>query len=214
MNSQLRVATLRRQFESQATLINCLLRAYLQLKNFVPAAKLVTKVKFPENASNNNWARFFYYVGRIRALQLEYAEAAQFFQQSLQKAPQDSAIGFKQNVQKWIVVMSLLRGEIPERSIFRAPIHRVTLSSYLQLTHGKLLNLPSIIESCLAVRLGDIALFNKVLEKFSVAFEADETLTLIVRLRQNVIRTAIRQISLAYSRIPIKDIANKLQVPS
>jgi 26S proteasome regulatory subunit N3 len=60
--------------------------------------------------------------------------------------------------------------------------------------------------------LGDIALFNKVLEKYSSAFEVDETLTLIVRLRQNVIRTAIRQISLAYSRIPIKDIANKLQV--
>lgn len=63
-----------------------------------------------------------------------------------------------------------------------------------------------------AVRLGDIAYFNKVLEKFSGSFEADETLTLIVRLRQNVIRTAIRQISLAYSRIPIKDIARKLQV--
>lgn len=64
----------------------------------------------------------------------------------------------------------------------------------------------------LAVRLGDIALFNKVLEKYSDVFEEDETLTLIVRLRQNVIRTAIRQISLAYSRITIKDIAKKLQV--
>jgi 26S proteasome regulatory subunit N3 len=64
----------------------------------------------------------------------------------------------------------------------------------------------------LAVRLGDIALFNKVLEKFSSTFEVDETLTLIVRLRQNVIRTAIRQISVAYSRISIKDIAKKLQV--
>lgn len=55
-------------------------------------------------------------------------------------------------------------------------------------------------------------MFNKVLEKFSSTFEVDETLTLIVRLRQNVIRTAIRQISLAYSRIPIQDIAKKLQV--
>lgn len=137
LNSQLRFATLRRQYELQATLIVCLLRVYLQLKNFVPAAKLVTKIQFPESASNNNWARFFYYVGRIRALQLQYAEAAQFFQQSLQKAPQDSAIGFKQNVQKWIVVMSLLRGEIPERAIFRASIHRVTLLPYLHLTHGK-----------------------------------------------------------------------------
>lgn len=111
----------------------------MQLKNFMLAAKLVTKIQFPEAASNNNWARFFYYVGRIRALQLEYVDASEYFQLSLQKAPQDSAIGFKQNVYKWIVVMSLLRGEIPERSIFRATIHRVTLQPYLQLTHGKYL---------------------------------------------------------------------------
>ncbi|KAI6183118.1 26S proteasome non-ATPase regulatory subunit 3 [Aphelenchoides bicaudatus] len=186
LNSQLRFATLRRQYELQATLI--------------PSSSL--KCSFPETASNNNWARFFYYVGRIRALQLQYAEAAQFFQQSLQKAPQDSAIGFKQNVQKWIVVMSLLRGEIPERSIFRATVHRVTLLPYLNLTHGSLFVLATLLS------------LTKVLEKYSNAFEADETLTLIVRLRQNVIRTAIRQISLAYSRIPIKEIAAKLQLPN
>lgn len=109
----------------------------MQLKNYMPAAKLITKIQFPEMASNNNWARFFYYVGRIRALKLEYVDASEYFQWSLQKAPQDSAIGFKQNVYKWIVVMSLLRGEIPERSIFRAKIHRVTLQPYLQLTHGE-----------------------------------------------------------------------------
>ncbi|KAI6192654.1 26S proteasome non-ATPase regulatory subunit 3 [Aphelenchoides besseyi] len=200
LNSRLRFATLHHQYESQATLIVCLLRAYLLTKNLLPAAKLVTKIAFPESANNNDLARYLYYMGRIRALQLQYVDAAQYFQLSLRKAPQDSAIGFKQNVYKWVVVISLLRGEIPERAIFRTSIHRVTLAPYLQLTH--------------AVRLGDIALFNKVLEKFSGTFETDETLTLIVRLRQNVIRTAIRQISLAYSRIPIKDIARKLQLPT
>jgi len=196
----LRFATLYHQYDSQATLIVCLLRAYLLTKNLLPAAKLVTKVQFPESANNNDLARYLYYMGRIRALQLQYSDAAQFFQLSLRKAPQDSAIGFKQNVHKWVVVISLLRGEIPERAIFRASIHRITLAPYLQLTH--------------AVRLGDIALFNKVLEKFSSTFEVDETLTLIVRLRQNVIRTAIRQISVAYSRISIKDIAKKLLLPT
>jgi 26S proteasome regulatory subunit N3 len=78
-------------------------------------------IQFPESASNKNCARFFYYV-----------EASEYFQLGLQKAPQDSAIGFKQNVYKWIVVMSLLRGEIPERSIFR-----VALEPYLQLTNGE-----------------------------------------------------------------------------
>lgn len=39
-------------------------------------------------------------------------------------------------VQKWIVVISLLQGEIPERSVFRVPIHRKTLAPYLELTQG------------------------------------------------------------------------------
>lgn len=62
------------------------------------------------------------------------------------------------------------------------------------------------------MRLGNIKEFNDVLKEYSDAFNNDKTLTLIVRLRQNVIKTAIRQISLTYSRIFIKDIASKLQV--
>jgi 26S proteasome regulatory subunit N3 len=113
LNSRLRFATLYHQYDSQATLI----------------------------ANNNDLARYLYYMGRIRALQLQYGDAAQYFQLSLRKAPQDSAIGFKQNINKWVVVISLLRGEIPERAIFRASIHRVTLAPYLQLTHGSFLKL-------------------------------------------------------------------------
>lgn len=67
----------------------------------------------------------------------------------------------------------------------------------------------------LAVRLGDLLLFNKVLNKHAVhVFGPDETLTLIVRLRQNVIKTALRQISTAYSCISIKDICKKLLLNS
>ncbi|VDO24049.1 unnamed protein product [Brugia timori] len=175
LNGRLRTATLRRQYDSQAVLIVCLLRAYLLGKHYEAAAMLVSKVTFPEGASNNDLARFLYY-----------------------QAPQDAAIGFKQNVQKWIVVISLLQGEIPERSVFRVPIYRKTLAPYLELTQG-------------AVRLGDLLLFNKVLNKHAVhVFGPDETLTLIVRLRQNVIKTALRQISTAYSCISIKDICKKL----
>uniref|UniRef100_A0A915E3K4 PCI domain-containing protein n=1 Tax=Ditylenchus dipsaci TaxID=166011 RepID=A0A915E3K4_9BILA len=200
LSGRLRLATLRNQCNTQATLIVCILRSYLIMKNFSAAAKFVEKVSFPEAAHNNDVARFYYYQGRIKALQLDYPSAAQFFQLSLRKAPQDSAIGFKQNVQKWVVVVSLLQGEIPDRATFRLPIHRQTLAPYLKLAQ--------------AVRFGNIVEFNKVLEECSQAFKSDETLTLIVRLRQNVIKTAIRQISLTYSRIFIKDIAKKLQLPS
>uniref|UniRef100_A0A0N5AIS5 PCI domain-containing protein n=1 Tax=Syphacia muris TaxID=451379 RepID=A0A0N5AIS5_9BILA len=201
LNAHLRTATLRRQNDSQAVLIICLLRSYLLGKQYQAAAKLVSKVTFPEGASNNDLARFLYYQGRIKAMQLDYTAAAGYFQQAMRKAPQDSAIGFKQNVQKWVVVISLLQGEIPERSIFRQPIHRRTLAPYLELTQ--------------AVRLGDLLKFNKVLDKYAKrAFEPDETLTLIVRLRQNVIKTALRQISTAYSCISIHDIGRKLLLHS
>ena len=191
---------MRNQTDTIAILIVCLLRVFLLTKNYSAASKLLTKVSFPEAANNNDLARFLYYQGRIRAVELDYNGASQFFHQSLRKAPQDSAIGFKQNVQKWVVVIQLLLGQIPERSIFRVAAFKKPLAPYLELTH--------------AVRLGDIIQFNKVVENFKPIFTADETITLIVRLRQNVIKTAIRQISLAYSRIFVKDIAKKLGVSS
>uniref|UniRef100_A0A8R1I243 PCI domain-containing protein n=1 Tax=Caenorhabditis japonica TaxID=281687 RepID=A0A8R1I243_CAEJA len=196
LNSRLRTATLRHFNESQAVLICWLLRCYLINRQYQSAAHLVSKVAFPENATNNDLARYMYYQGRIKALQLDYNSAAGYFLQAQRKAPQEGAIGFKQTVQKWVVVIGLLQGEIPERNVFRQPIYRKCLAQYLDLTH--------------AVRLGDIAKFNHVLEQHRKVFEADDTLTLIVRLRQNVIKTAIKQISLAYSRIYIKDIAKKL----
>ena len=44
--------------------------------------------------------------------------------------------------------------------------------------------------------------------------QADHTYTLIIRLRHNVIKTAIRSISLSYSRISLADIAAKLMLDS
>ena len=42
--------------------------------------------------------------------------------------------------------------------------------------------------------------FQGVLKKYTSVFEADKTFTLIHRLHHNVVKTAIRRISLAYSR--------------
>ena len=53
---------------------------------------------FPEVASNNEWARFLFYLGRIKAIQLEYSEARKHLLQALRKAPQHTAVGFKQTV--------------------------------------------------------------------------------------------------------------------
>ena len=44
-------------------------------------------------------------------------------------------------------------------------------------------------------------------------FRADRTQNVIVRLRHNVIRTGLRRINLAYSRIGLADVAAKLGLP-
>ncbi|KAL0273592.1 UNVERIFIED_CONTAM: hypothetical protein PYX00_006227 [Menopon gallinae] len=200
LHSRLRTATLRNDYEGQAVLINCLLRNYLHYNLYDQADKLVSKSVFPETASNNEWARFLYYLGCIKAARLEYSAAHKHLVQAMRKAPQTAAVGFRQTCQKLAVTVELLLGDIPERQIFRQATLRKSLAPYFQLTQ--------------AVRLGDLHRFSEVLENFKPQFEADHTSTLIHRLRRNVIKTAIRSIGLSYVRISPADIAKKLGLDS
>merc|ERR1719305_1833180 len=61
-----------------------------------------------------------------------------------------------------------------------------------------------------AVRSGDLNAFKNVVEQHNALFKKDKTLTLINRLRYNVIKTGLRSINLSYSRISLKDISAKL----
>lgn len=77
--------------------------------------------------------------------------------QAIRKAPQHTAVGFKQTVQKLLVTVELLMGDIPERHIFRQSTMRHALAPYFQMTQ--------------AVRLGDIHRFNQVLENYGKIFQ-------------------------------------------
>uniref|UniRef100_A0A8C3L9Z3 26S proteasome non-ATPase regulatory subunit 3 n=1 Tax=Chrysolophus pictus TaxID=9089 RepID=A0A8C3L9Z3_CHRPC len=197
LHARLRTATLRHDADGQATLLNLLLRNYLHYNLYDQAEKLVSKSVFPEQANNNEWARYLYYTGRIKAIQLEYSEARRTMTNALRKAPQHTAVGFKQ-----------------------------TVSRNLPCSHGVSLCFPphpgpssfphtfSLPLSPAAVRTGNLAKFNQVLDQFGDKFQADGTYTLIIRLRHNVIKTGVRMISLSYSRISLADIAQKLQLDS
>jgi 26S proteasome regulatory subunit N3 len=200
LHSRLRTCTLRNDFEGQASLLNLLMRNYLMFNLYDQADKLVSKSTFPELASNNDWARFLYYLGRIKAIQLDYSEAHKNLMQAIRKAPHSTAYGFKQTVHKLAITVELLLGDIPDRAVFRLPYTRKTLAPYFQLTQ--------------AVRRGNLSRFNEVLEKFGPKFRDDGTDTLIVRLRHNVIKTGIRMINLSYVRISLADIAQKLLLDS
>lgn len=62
----------------------------------------------------------------------------------------------------------------------------------------------------IAVRLGNLSMFIKVLEEYQKQFQEDRTFILIQRLRHNVIKTGLRAISTSYSRISLADISQKL----
>lgn len=129
LHARLRTATLRHDADGQATLLNLLLRNYLHYSLYDQAEKLVSKSVFPEQANNNEWARYLYYTGRIKAIQLEYSEARRTMTNALRKAPQHTAVGFKQTVHKLLIVVELLLGEIPDRLQFRQPSLKRSLLS-------------------------------------------------------------------------------------
>jgi hypothetical protein len=61
-----RTACLHHDEMSQAVLINLLLRNYLDSNLIQQANTLASKTTFPESASNNQFCRFLYYMGRIQ----------------------------------------------------------------------------------------------------------------------------------------------------
>jgi len=196
-----RTATLRHNFDGQVVLLNLLLRNYLQYKLYDQAEKLAEKTEFPEHkAPTNEAARYYFYLGRINAVQLRYSEAYDNLQKALRKGPRDSAKGFRSIVTKFSIIVQLLLGEIPERALFRTEGIKHSLLPYFQLTQ--------------TVRSGSVAEFQEVVTKHSELFKKDNTYLLVQRLRHNVIKTGLKKMSAAYSRISFKDISEKLHLDS
>jgi len=200
LHARLRTASLVHDVDTQATLLNLLLRNYMNYNLIDQAEKLSSKSTFPEVASNNEWARYLYYTGRIKAVQLEYSDARKTLVTALRKAPQTLALGFRQAVTKLVIVVELLLGEIPERAQFKTNDMCKTLLPYFHLTQ--------------AVRTGDLNAFNLALKQHEESFKRDDNYTLILRIRHNVIKAGIRRVSNSYSKILLSDVATKLQLDS
>lgn len=195
-----RTTTLRNDAASQAVLLNLLLRNYIKYNLYDQADKLLSRAKFPETRSNNQLARYLYYTGRVKAMQLDYSEALWNLQQALRKAPQSSALGFRVSAQKFMIIVQLLTGEVPARDIFRQAQMQRALRPYLSITQ--------------AVRVGDMQKFKQVLDTSHDEFISDQTYSLIIRLRHNVIKTGLRMLSSSYSRISLGEICKRLHLES
>lgn len=184
----------------QAALTVAILRNYLSYQLFNQADKFRRTCSFPESRSGNLFARYLFYIGRINAVQLHYSDAFTNLSQAIRKAPQNTALGFRTIAQKFLIIVQLLMGEIPERSDFFQSNMKEALAPYFQLTQ--------------AVRVGDLGKFEKVANDNKSVWEEDGVYSLIVRVRNNVIKTGLRKINLSYARISIKDICQKLGLGS
>ncbi|CAG7915614.1 unnamed protein product [Penicillium olsonii] len=197
----LRTAVLRKDVDTQATVMTLLLRNYLSTSHISQADLLISHNPFPVAASNNQIARYMFYLGRIRAIQLQYTEAHSHLIGATRKSPASPvARGFYQASHKLLVVVELLMGDIPDRSVFRQPALERAMEPYLLLSQ--------------AVSVGDLDGFLTIVNTHSETFRKDGTYTLILRLRQNVIKTGIRMMSLSYSRISLRDICLRLGLDS
>jgi 26S proteasome regulatory subunit N3 len=183
----LRTAVLRKDEGTQAAVIVLLLRNYVSTADVAQADALVAQTEFPQTAPNNQVARYMYYLGRIRAIQLSYTDAHEHLTSATRKAPGSAAaVGFYQAATKFLVVVELLMGDIPERALFSQARLEAALEPYLRLVQ--------------AVRGGEMQGFVRAVQQCTPVFRRDGTHTLVMRLRQNVIRTGIRRLSLSYEQ--------------
>lgn len=194
--SLFRSLSLRHDELGQEIVLNELLRNLLNGKLYDQAESIIATCQVQQPyRSNNQAARFYYYDALTRAIRLDYSEAANSVQQALRKAP-ERASGFRIAATKLMLVIQLLLGEIPPRSEFLQQGMKEALAPYLQLT------------SC--VRFGNLGRFQQIVQNNTDQFEHDTTYTLILRVRQNVIKTALRRICSAYSTIGFADLCVKL----
>ena len=186
---------------SQVTLINCIIRYYLNNKNIEMARSFISKTKYIENISPYEDARYLFYIGKIEAIQMNYSDSYTHLSSSFRKAPEKTALGFKTLVNKYLILVQLLMGEIPDiKSLMKSNNVKdfEEFKPYLLLLK--------------IVRHGNLEEFKKGIEIYEWNFNKDGTFNLVQRIRQVVIKAGLRKINLSYSRISIKDITEKLKL--
>jgi 26S proteasome regulatory subunit N3 len=215
-----RHSALRRRFAEQGVLLNAMLRMLVTPQAGITRLDLAidllnTAAADPADVAkifgsrNGDWARFLLYAGKVAALQVDYTKALGLLSQAGKKAPVcEESQTFRAEIGRWVVMVGLLMGDIPERGVFpkipsgtsSAVVTAKKMHKYLLLTT--------------AVRNGDVAAFEQVKQKYGRAFQQEDTYTLVTRLHENVLKAGLRRITLSYSRIGLDQVARKLGLES
>jgi len=198
LQQQLSLVSKRMHTESMAVIINALLRSFLKDKLYTSADKFVAKITFPEDAHSNQWARYHFYIGQIRAYQAEYGQAVSHLTEASRKCPQESSHDFQLIALKNLLIVTLLSGEMPEKSLFSKQYIFKALKPYF-----------GLVES---VSHGKMSKFNETVQQYEKLFMRDGLLSLISRLPFNVRKMCLKLIAKSYSQIELKDVAARLEL--
>jgi 26S proteasome regulatory subunit N3 len=179
--------------QAQATIVNCILKHYVDIGGYNLALSFLKHSKFPSDASPPQLGRYHVLVGHLKAVTLEYAEAQHHLQLSLRRAPQNvHADPFRSLVTRHLMVVMMLQGQVPSR--------------------GMLVDLPIYQSLARSILQGDVKAFQQVAQ--SQQFVDDGLAPLVQRLRSAVILAGLTMISRCYSRITFSDIAEMLVIGS
>lgn len=179
--------------QTQATIANCILKRYIDIGGYSLALSFLKHCNFPADASPAQLGRYHFFVGHLKAITLEYAEAQYHLQLSLRRAPQNRySAQFRGLVTRHLMVVMMLQGQVPARSM--------------------LLDTPVYLDLARSILKGDVIAFQEVAS--SKEFEEDGLAPLVQRLRSSVILAGLTMISHCYSRISFADIAEFLHIGS
>ena len=195
-----RTACHRNDEQTQATVINYILRSYIKDQLYTQAANFIEICSLPENVSPNQQARNLYYEAKIQAIQMKYPEAQAHVIQAIRKASEYVGKAFRVQAMKLRIIVTLLMGEIPDRNVFSDPEMKSDLYPYFIIVQK--------------VREGNIEEFMKVVADYEDLFRKNDNYNLLVRLRHNVIKFGLRKINASYSKISLADVKSKLGLDS
>jgi 26S proteasome regulatory subunit N3 len=132
---------------------------------------------------------------------MNYSDSYTHLSSSFRKAPEKTGQGFKNLVNKYLILVQLLMGEIPDIKSLMKSNRVVDFEEFKPYLH--LLKI---------VRQGNLDEFKKGMTIYEHNFKKDGTFNLVQRIRQVVIKAGLRKINISYSRISIKDITEKLKL--
>merc|ERR1712228_115131 len=197
-------ACLQQNSASQSVLIVLILQCYISANLYSLAHKFVEKAEFWDGAESQYFARYHYYRGCIECVELNYSNALYYMEQAIRRAPQSGAHGFKIDSTRWLIVIALLMGDIPDTNIFKPRFDDESFAESMR----------PFLEITECVKEGQLKQYESCLKKYSALFSSCGLSKILLRLRHNVIKTGLRKINKSYSRISLVDIATKLGLSS